>query len=114
MAEYQEVIHNWRRMCNAVQDSNMNKVGHGWCDNCPIKNECWSNQAVASVAERRMLCVEPIIQKWAAEHPEPVYPSWVEWFRQMKMIPPEQKCFHTWLLEPMPADIAQKLGIEPR
>ena len=122
MAEYQEVIHNWRRMCNAVQDSNMGKMGHGWCDNCPIKNECWSNRAVASVAERCMLGVEPIIQKWAAEHPELIYPSWGEWLLEHGVVgagTETRKGFTYQVVNEkfftrIDADTARKLGIEPK
>lgn len=52
--------------------------------------------------------------RWDADHPEPVYPTWVEWFREMGVVSPKQEYFHDWLLKPIPADIAQKLGIEPK
>ena len=84
------------------------------CPDCPLcgVDFCWENKQDISVDANEKAAA--IIEKWAEKNTEPVYPSWVEWFRQMKMIPPEQKCFHTWLSEPIPASIAQKLGIEPK
>jgi hypothetical protein len=84
--------------------------GIGKCDNCPLfKVLCQykPNEKVDFAG------AEQIIEKWVEEHPV-VYPTWVEWFRQMGVVPSEQKCFHTWLLDQIPADIAEKLGIEPK
>jgi site-specific recombinase XerC len=59
-----------------------------------------------------------MIMKWAANHPEPVYPTWEEWLITQGVIKenpsggvgyPMPKLF-----EHIPADIAQKLGIEPK
>jgi hypothetical protein len=58
--------------------------------------------------------IEGFVMAWAANHPEPVYPTWVEWLRQMGVVPSEQKCFHSWLLDQIPAEVAQKLGLEPK
>jgi hypothetical protein len=63
---------------------------------------------------------------WAAEHPEPVYPTWCEWLVDKGVvnvarmpvdysggivteIKPSGKMY-----EHIPADIAEKLGIEPK
>jgi hypothetical protein len=63
---------------------------------------------------------EKAIMDWAAEHPEPVYPTWVEYLVGIGVIPHEIRLetadtlMDTHLLKPIPADIAQKLGIEPK
>lgn len=69
--------------------------------------------------------------QWAAEHPEPVYPTWDEW--QNSVFPDaeiditpctfgsrdrlncffEKKC-STCNEQQIPADIAEKLGIKPK
>ena len=56
---------------------------------------------------------EKIIMSWAAEHPEPVYPAWRDWLRdQYPMLGPYTM---TDILEsPIPADIAEKLGLQPK
>lgn len=73
--------------------------------------------------------LECIIMAWAAEHPEPRYPTWNEWQdstfpnRSRDVSPCEfddasrfncalMKCDEC-MNEPIPADIAEKLGIKP-
>ena len=117
MAEFQEVMREWTRMCNAVSG----KAEHrNLCSNnesgyvCPLQENGLCNLAIAAQTNEDWAEGEHIIMAWAAEHPEPVYPTWVEWFRQIGVVPYGQKCFHDWLLKPIPADIAQKLGIIPK
>ena len=63
--------------------------------------------------------------QWAAEHPEPVYPTWGEWFvergdltENWQELKVENKyggkCVIGMFYQPIPTDIAQKLGIEPK
>lgn len=105
MANFQEVGQQWARMCKAF------RLLPNGCSGCPLVDEhCYHESPFALDFDR----IEYVVMQWAKENPESVYPTWVEWFRQMKIIPHEQKCFHTWLLEPIPADIAQKLCIEPK
>ena len=57
--------------------------------------------------------------EWAAEHPEPVYPTWAEFLHEAfcEKYPMPYRggaAWYAFLREtPIPADIAQKLGIEP-
>ena len=106
MAEFSEVSRGYIRMCESFFET---------CEGCPI-SACSGNDIY--VCRNRVLKnpekYEDTIMNWAAEHPEPVYPTWVDWFRQIGVVPPEQKCFHAWLLEPMSADTAQKLGLQPK
>lgn len=53
---------------------------------------------------------EAAVMKWAAEHPEPIYTSWGEWIGKVT----GQTLDGDLLRSPIPADIAQKLGIEPK
>ena len=64
---------------------------------------------------------EKTVMAWAAENPEPVYPTWGEWLHDKGII--LDACQHNeiehWILglnaiKPIPADIAKKLGIEPK
>ena len=104
MAEFQDVMRQKKRMCNSIP-----------CSKCDIYRLCGEDifNCYGFISNNPKKA-EEVIMSWAAEHPEPVYPTWVEWFREMEIVPPEQKCFHSWLLEPIPADIAEKLGIEPK
>lgn len=53
--------------------------------------------------------MEELVMSWAAENPEPVYPSWGTWLAAKFGY---DLC--EIMYEPIPADIAQKLGIEPK
>lgn len=73
------------------------------------------------------------VMDWAAEHPEPRYPSWNRWFRETfpDSIYATSPCPNTFCRvcdptayhgevecyeckgKPIPADIAEKLGIKP-
>jgi hypothetical protein len=119
MAEhsFQEVMRQFDRMCKA----------NAGCFNCPlnepdgVSDRC-SIGAFVNNSER----IEREVMSWAAEHPEPVYPMWCEWLADKGVvdvarmpvdysggiiteIKPSGKMY-----EHIPADIAQKLGIEPK
>lgn len=125
MAEFTEIVKQAHRMCESYDNE---------CDtSCPLGRanepagmklcECigFTDPESAKEIEKRVLA-------WAAEHPEPVYPSWNEaWkelFPQAKYIPcPElyfgvEGCDDKFCVackdRPIPAEIAEKLGIRPK
>lgn len=125
MAEFTEIMRQAKRMCTA----------HGsMCNtnNCPLDNgeACRINIDLDGEDYNEL---ERIILDWAAEHPEPVYPSWEEGWRQLfpdtdirhtlcpKVFGDKYKC--DWCLDvndcdvrlkrPMPAEVAEKLGVKP-
>ena len=113
MAEFVDVLRQFDRMC---------KVNNG-CINCPlhepdgVSDRCSIGAFIndSKRIEREIMC-------WAAENPEPVYPTWGDWLAEIGlinwqnngegvysvMVPTFKMC------NPIPADIAQKLGIEPK
>lgn len=122
MSEFTEVMRQAKRMCAG---------GGGMCgaSNCPLDN----GEACRLLPDHDgedYNELERIIMDWAAEHPEPVYPSWEESWRQLF---PEAKCtpcpYNLGLKymvpdcahlacpdckhRPMPAEVAEKLGIKP-
>ena len=110
MAEFAEVIRQWKRMCEAQFE----------CDRCPVDRiGCCRN--VTSLSKD----VEKTVMSWASEHPEPVYPTWGEWLEKQEVAGIDG-CFETEngnlpiyrmttkIWQPIPADMAQKLGIEPK
>lgn len=130
MAEFVEVMKQARRMC-----------GSNFCDNC-ILPRCsdemciWEN-IPARITDEVIAEIEAKILQWAAEHPnppEPKYPTWREWqqehFRDnATMIRPcvfmskaDAHCIVymgsydccNCVNQPIPADIAEKLGIKPK
>ena len=101
MAEYAEVIRQFKRMCRYTNHS-------GLPQDCPYCKDHGCN-----ISHCRMLAFDDkkfakVVMKWAAEHKEPVYPSWEEYLCSIGF------CSYDSLTEPIPADIAQKLGIEPK
>nr|DAP72246.1 MAG TPA: hypothetical protein [Caudoviricetes sp.] len=121
MAEFVDVMRQAKRMCAA--HGGMCKIR-----NCPMVN----GEACRFAADQDNVDyneVERIIMDWAAEHPAPRYPTWREWQnstfpnRHRDVSPCEfddARRFNCALMkcdecmdEPIPADIAAKLGIKP-
>lgn len=121
MAEFTEVMRQAKRMCAA----------HGGM--CKIRNCPMVDGETCRFAEDKEDVdyneVERIIMAWAAKHPVPRYPTWREWQNSMfpdadgKLSPCEfgsrdrfdcarKKCTEC-TKQPIPADIAAKLGIRP-
>ena len=124
MAEFAEVMKQARRLCEMEE-----------CRKCPLYNfdagDCmmslndYSGEVDVDYAE-----VENIIMQWAEENPEPVYPSWTEAWKQLFPDAPyipcpsnfsKKYCLNCKLTScmecknnPMPAEIAKKLGIKPK
>lgn len=128
MAEFVQTMKDWRRMCNACQTE---KDIRGVCGCFPAGNyEICAMKSIDKEAD--LACdnlyferLEKMITAWAAEHPEPVYPSWGEWLAEqgiVKLVNSERydEDYQKVLVlldsveNPIPADIAKKLGIEPK
>ena len=111
MAEFQEVMRQWKRMCDAYTTDDAVSC----CKGCPMSGRgCGSiyesGNADPDVIERETM-------SWAAEHPEPVYPTWGEWLVKMGVaeIGSGMLGIQPAIAEqPIPDDIAQKLGLEPK
>lgn len=123
MAEFIEVMRQAKRMCEAFDD--------GHCRECPVGDAKMIECGITVTSEMDCEEVEHRVMQWAAEHPEPVYPSWNEWYRKNfpdayydgKRICPRifgggescdgendcDKCRD----RPIPANIAEKFGIKP-
>lgn len=127
MAEFVKTMEEARRLC-ATQEN---------CEKCPIwyaRLEVCRIGAAFNDDKIVDTITEGIILSWAKEHPEPVYPTWKEGWKQLF---PEADIRHTlcpevfgdkykcdWchddndncdecLERPMPAEVAEKLGIKP-
>lgn len=111
MAEFQEVIHQTKRICKSV---------NGNCGKCLLGAfSCPNNARFDSTDEQKFIEFANAVMTWAAEHPV-VYPTWWEWLFSIGAVTRKVKpdvaamLIDTGLLDPIPADIAQKLGIEPK
>ena len=116
MAEYSEVIKQFDRMClyysrDKVQNS---------CPICTSYPNCNIGQC-RKIAFEQPECFDVLVMAWAADHPEPVYPTW-EMYLAERMIADmrDGKTHNPQSVEEymrrtsIPADIAEKLGIEPK
>lgn len=123
MAEFQKVMKQAKRMCEA----------HICCHECPLNGIERANggnktlRCVAAVCDDEVERLEKIVMDWAAANLEPRYPSWHDAWKQLL---PESKftpcpVSHFGVNRPcdhncaecketqMTADIAEKLGIKP-
>ena len=114
MAEFQEVMRQLGRICaNNFEE----------CDICDLRLFCPSKTFLDKYCKSgRTERLEEMIMKWAVEHPEPVYPTWGDWLAEMGLICWEDNgngVYSTMtptfkMCTGIPADIAEKLGIEPK
>ena len=123
MAEFQEVMRQRERMCDKWKHPECG------CFGCPIEmyEDCMNPPA--DVLEN----YEAAIMKWAKEHPEPVYLSLEEWQKEnfpdavFSILPchftngvcpmpedPSVGACITCRKQPIPAEIAKRLGIPPK
>ena len=124
MAEFQEVMRQAQRICSASDG----------CVGCPFPRDgaqCGYAHLIDDDATPEQVAkFESIVMDWAAKNPEPRYPSWKEWweenFSDSAYMPcpknfmsnktsgcSEQPNCPDCMNRPIPADIAEKLGIKP-
>ena len=109
MAEFRKVMEQWRRFCKS----------HSNCGECEFDGKDICGQA--HLSDVPYSDMELRIMSWAAEHPEPQYPTWWKYMCMIGVIPDElgdktlgEMTVYSLMNTPIPADIAEKLGIEPK
>ena len=129
MAEFVDVLKMARRMCESIDK----------CGDCPLMDAstelCYLDKYPKEYNDKDFIRHEAAIMKWAAENPEVRYPTWQEWndlnfpdsddyntpcgFMPKKKVEAlmGKKCINLscsqCIKSPIPADIAEKLGIQP-
>lgn len=115
MAEFQEVAKAYIRMCDSFGST---------CNGCPIYN-IFDVDSCRARALKDPDKYERAITAWAADHPEPKYPTWAEYLNSIGVtisdrpfpapnIPVYVYQAGAKMFAPIPADIAQKLGMQPK
>lgn len=114
MADYSDVIKHFKRMCR-------------YYNNRATQNDCplYCKGHGCNISHCRMLAFDDkkfqnVVMTWAETHKEPVYPLWMEYI--MDVQPDCVKAYNSgndtlwkWMwTTPIPADMAQKLGVEPK
>ena len=114
MAEFAQTMKDWRRMCKAYTTDD-----DSCCDGCPVVD--FHEHGCGAIFEMEDSTnwqrYADTIRAWAAEHPEPVYPTWGEWLESIGVaqVGSGMLSIHPAIAEqPIPADTAQQLGIEPK
>lgn len=123
MAEFKDVVKQQKRMCKTIED----------CNKCPLRSMDHDCRLMAMIDadydEAEAEAIERIVMDWAEKYPEPRYPTWKEWQEanfpnaNVKVSPcafSDSKSFRCMNHGcdacrdfPIPADIAEKLGIKP-
>ena len=114
VADFVQTMKDWRRMCETIQSENQKTSTGGWCKGCPIQGYCVIDTAIKESTNGEFSIIGDQIQAWAAKHQEPVYPTWIEWFQQQNIWRKETNNPAINLYNPIPADIAEKLGLQPK
>lgn len=74
MAEFKEVMKQYKRMCNSYPD----------CTDCPFSAELgWNCRPDALAEEEDFDIWETTVMEWARTHPEPVYISAREFYKNI-------------------------------
>lgn len=98
---FQEVVRQWDRLCES-----RHRICYDTEGKCPLYyfscNNCMST--INSIIN-----AESIIMDWVEKHPEPIYPTWGEWLNSIT----HQMVDGDLLDSPIPAGMAQKLGVKP-
>lgn len=123
VSEFVKTMRDWRRMCEAYE-----------CPHCPLMLSRVCGRTPADMTDEDICKGEAAIMEWAAEHTEPVYPMWVEWLEEMGLtrrsvtaaraantVEPDSMQGIPFIMtlslkayRPIPADIAEKLGLKPK
>lgn len=112
MAEFTEVMRQYKRMCYGKSCCD--------CDFYKFKTSINYQMACLRFLKEYPIEAEALVMNWAKEHPV-VYPTWMEWLTDVGAIPktiswdePLIESIYDAIQEHIPADTAQKLGIEPK
>lgn len=115
MAEFSEVIKQFKRMCRYY---NYKATQH----DCPL----YCKGHGCNISRCHQLAFEDkqfqnVVMSWAAEHPESVYPTWWKYMCMIGVIPEElgdktlgEVTIDSLMHTRIQSDIAEKLGIEPK
>lgn len=103
MAEFQEVMEQFDRMCLYYQHKRECPMA------CPMNGVNISQCRKVAFEEPKV--TEKTVMAWATEHPV-VYPTWEEWLSDKYNLAYNDDFRLAMSREHIPADIVQKLGIE--
>ena len=79
ITNFTQTMHDWQRMCKYFDEH----YHEDCCHICPIQNcgAIWEMENTTNWKE-----IEEIISTWAAEHKEPIYPTWREYLKKIGVV----------------------------
>ena len=108
MAEFVEIMEIKKRMDNYYEDCTAG---------CPLYLTNFCSLSEESLTAEDFKEAEKVMLEWAAEHHDPVYPSIAKYLEQFGIIIRRDGSLQADFFkahEPMSADMAKLLGIEPK
>ena len=107
MSDFVKTMRDWRRMCNAF----VKQYNNDCCKYCRL-DHLKSCGAIWEIEKGTYGNIDETVEAWAAENPEPQYPTWLQWLTEQGVI----SAGGQWnkAFDPIPADIAKKLGLKPK
>lgn len=129
MGDFVKTMRDWKRLCDLMDK----KYDYSCCKYCPM-DHLKSCGALLELEEDVYADIAETVDAWAAENPEPVYPTWAEWMEEMGLTmrsvtaarrilgtDSSQEATIPFIVtlslnasNPIPADIAGKLGLKPK
>ena len=112
MTDFVQMMKDWGKMCNSNYECQKCRLSHN-----PV---CGS---LSHATDEDISKAEADIMAWAAENQEPQYPTWYEYLVKERILVPRENYtrYDLWNLlisqlqgTPISAEIAEKLGIEPK
>lgn len=100
MAEFQEVMKQWGRLCKKCDD----------CSDCILTTKAGICDSYAKGNAVNAAAIERIVMDWAMKHPEPQLPTWYDWLRECY---PGREMGYI-LTQTIPDYVAEKLEIEAK
>lgn len=122
MTDFAQTMRDWQRMCSYYEKVNNQDP----CEPCLLFGQCGAIFEMDTNIDWEKYA--DVIEGWAAENPEPVYPTWIAWLMSEGVIPTNYMAANSTdsgvragtfyvtskAFAPIPADIAQKLELEPK
>lgn len=104
MTDFAQTMHNWKRMCEYFEKH----YEENCCDYCPLT----SCGAIWEMDKENWEDFDVKINTWAAENPEPKYPTWREFIHNYC-----NSCGYdisVFMDQQIHPEIAEKLGLKPQ
>lgn len=108
---FEETMREWRRMCDTETAK-----GEASCGECPFEDRDGMCGSIFDLDPTKFEEMAGLIKHWSDTHPKPQYPTWGEWFLRTCQVSITPNGYNNWdklLGSQIPAEIAEKLGVDP-